>query len=162
VSACSPTEAPGAATAPALRLRVEADAAGVGAASAWIRALAEGLGFGADDVYRLDLCLSEVVTNVVDHSGVGACAGPIGLEAEVAADGSSIAVTVVDDGAAFDPLSAPPPPGFTDPADIEIGGLGIALVRACADACRYERIAGQNVFSFRIDRGGAGAGAGAA
>lgn len=156
MSDCSPIERSAAAAGPAARLSVGADPAGVGAASAWIRALAERLGFPADDVYRLDLCLSEIVTNVYEHGGAGRRAGRVELEAAAAADGSSVAVTVTDDGEPFDPLSAPPPVGFDDPTRIQIGGLGIHLVRTYADACDYTRSARHNVFTFAVHRGGSG------
>jgi anti-sigma regulatory factor (Ser/Thr protein kinase) len=162
VIGCSPTEPSAAAAAGlAVRLSVDADPAGVSTASAWIRALAESLDFPADDVYRLDLCLSEIVANIVEHSGVGRRAGRIALEASAPPGAASMSVSVADDGAAFDPLSAPPPAGFADPARIQIGGLGIHLVRSYADDCGYERLAEQNVFRFAIRRatgGAAGAG----
>ena len=164
MTACSPTEPPahaalvGRTAEPALRLGVGADPAGVSAASAWIREFAASLDFPADDVYRLDLCLSEIVANVVEHSSAGRRVGRVDLEASASADASSISVTVADDGEPFDPLSAPAPAGFGDPAQIQIGGLGIHLVRAYADACRYERAARHNRFTFNVTRGGQGAG----
>jgi serine/threonine-protein kinase RsbW len=113
-------------------------------ASAWARALAEKACLSADRIYAIDLCVVEMVTNVVDHA-YGERPGVIRLELELGSD--SAVLTIIDDGPPFDPLAAPAPnkPGSLDEAGV--GGYGIHMVRATADACRYERRNGQNVFT---------------
>ena len=112
--------------------------------SAWARKLAEDAGLSAERIYALDLCIVEMVTNVVDHS-YGDNPGVIRLELELGPE--TAVLTIVDDGPPFDPLSVPAPNAPASIEEAEIGGYGIHMVRATADDCRYERRNGQNVFT---------------
>jgi serine/threonine-protein kinase RsbW len=115
-----------------------------GEGSAWARGLAEQSQLPAARIDAIDLCIVELVTNVVNHSYRGA-AGEIRLELGLAQEAAVL--TVIDQGPAFDPLSVPAP---TVPASLEeatIGGFGVHLVRSSADACRYNRRDGRNVFT---------------
>ena len=113
--------------------------------SAWARALAERLGLSEERIAALDLCIVELVSNVVDHS-YGEQPGEIRLELDLATPAAAI-LTVIDEGPAFDPLSVPPPAIPTSLDDATIGGYGIHLVRSSADACEYKRHQGRNVFT---------------
>lgn len=128
-------------------LTLDSGIASAGEGSEWARALAEHAGLPLERVAAIDLCIVELVTNIVDHSYRGA-AGEIRLDLDLG-DGAAV-LTVIDDGPAFDPLSVPAP-GI--PASIEeapIGGYGIHLVRSSADACEYARREGRNVFTARF------------
>ena len=119
-----------------------------GEASKWARGLAQDARIPQDRIDALDLCIVELVTNVVDHSYRGS-PGEIRIELEL---GKGAAVlTVIDQGRAFDPLNAPEPvvPALIE--DAPIGGFGIQLVRSTADRCRYQRDAGRNVFTAYFD-----------
>jgi anti-sigma regulatory factor (Ser/Thr protein kinase) len=135
------------------RLTVAADAAAAAAASEWARALGARLGLGERDLYRLDLCVTELVTNVASYAYAGRD-GAIELRAHEDGD---VRVEIVDDGGAFDPLAFETP-AASEGADTPIGGHGIALVRGFADECSYERRGAQNVFAFTIKRGPRAAG----
>jgi serine/threonine-protein kinase RsbW len=115
-----------------------------GEASAWARGLAAAAGLPQDEAYALDLCVVEIVTNVVDHSYRQA-AGEIRLELSVDARGA--VVSILDQGPAFDPLSVPAPVPAASIEQAAVGGLGIQMVRSTADGCRYERRGGWNVFT---------------
>lgn len=121
-----------------------------GEASAWARALAERAGWKEERVYAIDLCVVEIVSNIVAHS-YREGRGEIRLELHLG-DGSAI-LTVIDDGPAFDPLSVPAPaiPASLDEASV--GGYGIHMVRSAARACRYERRDGRNVFTAYFGEG---------
>lgn len=115
-----------------------------GEASAWARGLVERAGWSEERVYALDLCIVEMVSNVVNH-GYSEERGRIWLELHVGEDAGML--TIADEAPPFDPLSAPPP---ASPASLEeassTGGYGIHMVRATASECRYERREGRNVF----------------
>ena len=49
-------------------LTVAADSAAAATASEWARALGERLGLDERDLYRLDLCITELVTNVASYA----------------------------------------------------------------------------------------------
>ena len=115
-----------------------------GDASAWARTLAQKAGLSEDRVYALDLCIVEIVSNVVDHSYRGA-AGEIRVDLGIAGDAAI--VTISDEGPVFDPLSVAPPATPASLDDARVGGYGIHMVRSTADDCRYERREGRNVFT---------------
>jgi anti-sigma regulatory factor (Ser/Thr protein kinase) len=132
------------------RLTVAADAAAATTASAWARALGARLGLGERDLYRLDLCVTELVTNVATYAYADRD-GAIELQAREAHQEGAVRIEIVDGGSAFDPLAFEQPPA-REGADIPVGGHGIALVRGFADECSYERRGAQNVFAFTIKR----------
>jgi anti-sigma regulatory factor (Ser/Thr protein kinase) len=119
-----------------------------GEVSAWARTLAAKAGIPADRIDALDLCIVELVTNVVDHCYRGK-PGEILVELELGR-GAAI-LTVIDQGRAFDPLNVPEPvvPALIE--DAPIGGYGIHLVRSTADRCRYQRDGGRNYFTAYFD-----------
>ena len=120
------------------------------ATSHWIQGLAEEFGFTHEDLYRVDLCLSELVTNVVSYAEAQFAQGPLELHAVV--DGQSATLTLIDPAQPFDPLSVPPPPVALTIGELQIGGQGIHLVRSFCDACRYERSDGHNRFELVFKR----------
>ena len=125
-----------------------ASAPGVsGEASAWVRDLAERAGLSEERTYVLDLAAVEIVSNIADHSYLGKKGSEIRLDLALGPDKAIL--TFIDHGPEFDPLKVPPPaPTTLD--DATIGGLGIQMVRATSDACRYERRDGLNYFTVFI------------
>jgi len=124
-------------------LTLESSLASAGKGSEWARTLAARSGLPEERVGALDLCIVELVSNVVMHSYRGA---PGEIRLDLALDDVGAMLTVTDSGPPFDPLSAPAP---TVPASLEeakIGGYGIHLVRSSADACLYRRRDGRNIF----------------
>ena len=128
-----------------LILRSSETASGEG--SAWARALAEKAGLSPRRIDALDLCIVELVTNVVNHSYRGQ-PGEIRLELGLGEDAA--ALTLIDAGPPFDPLSVPAPAIPASLDDLPVGGFGIHLVRTSADACEYRRHAGRNFFTVRF------------
>ena len=133
-------------------LTVAADANAVTTASNWARSFGAQLGLAAHDLYRLDLCVTELVTNITSH-GYDDRNGLIDLRVEASSDDENIRLEIVDRGRPFDPLAAEPS-ALAAAADeeIRIGGLGLTLVRGFADDCSYERRGAHNVFAFTIKR----------
>jgi anti-sigma regulatory factor (Ser/Thr protein kinase) len=129
-------------------LKVAADAAAVGAASAWARSFGSRLGLTERDLYRLELCVTELVANIATY-GYDAEGGVIDLRA--AASSGEVRLEIVDQGRLFDPL-ATADGGPARGADIAIGGLGLRLVRGFADECRYERVGNSNALLLIFKR----------
>ncbi|PKL55888.1 MAG: ATP-binding protein, partial [Methanomicrobiales archaeon HGW-Methanomicrobiales-6] len=68
------------------------------------------------------------------------------------ADDDAVRVTIIDDGVAFDPLTAPPPPLDVPAEERPIGGLGIHFIRTVMDSVTYARKDGKNVLSMEKKR----------
>lgn len=115
-----------------------------GKASEWARALAERAGLAERRAYALDLCVVEIVTNVVNHGYAGA-PGPIRLELHLGRAAAILAVA--DEAPEFNPLALPTPAVPASLDEAIVGGYGIHMVRSTADGCRYERRGGRNVFT---------------
>ncbi|WP_162232434.1 ATP-binding protein, partial [Methylogaea oryzae] len=105
-------------------------------ASAWLRELGKNQELDEELLFNLDLCASELLTNIGDYA-YGGAVGEIGLE--LLLNRNAATLTLVDAGPPFDPLAQPAP---TLPDSLEnapTGGLGIHLVRQFADTVHYER-----------------------
>jgi anti-sigma regulatory factor (Ser/Thr protein kinase) len=122
-------------------LIVRNDASELSRVSAWVDAWAQHQGLPVTLVHHLDLCATELVTNVIDHAFEGAVTHPISLR--LAMDHDRITLEVEDDGKPFDPRAVAPPPR-TDLDERPPGGWGLAIVRHFADELRYLRTAGRN------------------
>lgn len=125
-------------------ITLESGETACGKASEWARGLAEKAGLSEARVYALDLCVVEMVTNVVNHA-YRRGPGPIRLSLALGDDAAQ--VTILDEGPRFDPLSVPPRAPPTSLEDATVGGYGIHMVRSTATGCRYERRDNRNVFT---------------
>lgn len=111
-------------------------------ASAWLQVLGAEFNFSHEDMYRIELCFEELVTNVVNYSDPQYANQPVDLHAVIEAQRATL--TLIDPAAPYDPFSRPPPPVVTSIEEIKIGGQGIHLVRQFSDAHRYERCDNKN------------------
>lgn len=96
---------------------------------------------------QLSVVVDEIASNAVRHgrAGAEAGAGTGCLTVVLELRPGRVRMEVRDDGAAFDPLAAPPPDTVAALEDRPVGGLGIHLVRRLMDDVRYVRRAGLNV-----------------
>ena len=136
------------------RLTVTGDAAAVATVSAWVRSLGNEAQLLPADVFRLDLCVSELIANIADHGFAEngnlrhrSCKRSACRTAKASASRSPTPAR------SFDPLAVPSASSRRGAiAEAPIGGLGIHLVRTYADECHYERRGERNVFAFLIRR----------
>ena len=117
-------------------LMLESGLAAAGEASIWARTLAAQHGVPAERTGNLDLCIIELINNVVDYAYGG---GPGEIELELMVSPETLLLTVADSGPAFNPLDLAPPTQAKSLDDARVGGLGVHLVRQFADVCHYER-----------------------
>lgn len=133
-------------------LEVGSGAAEVRRALEWLEAICRRRDVPRTSAERLALCLHEALMNAITHGGASATASPIEvvIELKPGARGIEASVTVSDAGTAFDPLSVPPRslPKTLDEA--LPGGLGLAMIRRCADRLGYRRDEGRNHFTFAV------------
>jgi len=105
----------------------------------------------AEPAQAFELALEETFVNIVLH---GAPAGSARVEVSLHLSGGELALTVEDDGPAFDPLSVPPPDVTARLEDRPVGGQGIHLVRQVMEEVSYRRLGRRNQLrmSKRVDR----------
>lgn len=125
------------------RLVLASELASVARASEWLRGLGAEAGLGEEDLYRLDLCASELVTNIVSYAYEEASGHAIELHARTRP--GEVLLEIADDGREFDLSEYEPRPHATSLRDVVPGGWGLRLIRRFADECRYERSAGRNL-----------------
>jgi anti-sigma regulatory factor (Ser/Thr protein kinase) len=86
-------------------------------------------------VHDLQLCLEEIVTNVIKYAFNDHARHEILVR--LAKTPTSVVAVVEDDGIPFDPLEHPRPNLALSLSQTEPGGLGIQLVREYMDELRY-------------------------
>jgi anti-sigma regulatory factor (Ser/Thr protein kinase) len=101
---------------------------------------------------KLDLCLNEVLANLIDHGGAADFTCPVDLTLELAdcGDRGLATLTIVDAGPAFDPLGASRGPLPRTLQEAEPGGLGLLLVNRFMDERSYQRAGDRNVLKLGI------------
>ncbi len=125
------------------------DAALVGATGDWLQSLGDEFGLARDDLYRIQLCFEELVSNIVAYSDAQYAGQTVELRALIGERRATIALT--DPAAPFDPLSRAPPVIASRIEDMPIGGQGIHLARQFSDAQRYERREDRNCIELSFD-----------
>jgi anti-sigma regulatory factor (Ser/Thr protein kinase) len=98
--------------------------------------IARAGGFGAKDVYNIQLAADEAASNVIEHAYEGVNDGLMELSCGVS--GNTITIILVDHGESFDPSAIPLPDLKADLSERKIGGLGIFLMRKLMDEVHYE------------------------
>lgn len=102
--------------------------------------LAEAHAAGVDDAtcQQIELACDEAVTNIVEHAYGGDEMGQIDVRVDVTHN--ALRVTLQDTGKPFNPGNVPLPASLdeSNPKAIDIGGLGIHLMRQLVDDVHYE------------------------
>jgi len=126
-------------------LQVRNDIAELSRLGAWVESWAAQHGVADETAQRIDLCATELVTNVMTHGETAAPARVI--ELRIAGEDGHLVLDIDDDGVAFDPTLAPLPAPVTMESD-RVGGWGMRIVRNLSDEVRYRRAAGRNRLSL--------------
>lgn len=119
--------------------------------SNWINEWARQHQLAYSVAQKLELCSSEVVTNVIGHAYDDKREHEIALRLRRQND--LLNLEVEDDGKPFNPLQVPAHAPMTSLEDARIGGWGIPIVRRLSDALDYRHADGKNclTLSFRCD-----------
>jgi anti-sigma regulatory factor (Ser/Thr protein kinase) len=113
--------------------------------SAWVHDWAEGQHLPPRVALNLDLCSTEVVTNIMTH----ACGqGAQNIFLRLGWQGQDVALEVEDECREFDPRQVPEPVPATSIDDARIGGWGIPIVRRFSDGLRYSHHDGRNCLTL--------------
>lgn len=133
-------------------LEIRAEALELRRASLWLREWAERMAVPGDQIDRLEVCLNEVLANLLEHGGVPVANQPIRLllEAIFPAAGSGVRLVISDGGVPFDPLVACDKPLPASLGEASPGGLGLRLVRAFSDGMAYRVLEECNELSIEM------------
>ncbi|MBP8302412.1 MAG: ATP-binding protein [Planctomycetes bacterium] len=131
-----------------LAIQIRGDLAELAQVNAKVTDLLQRHGTGAEVVYRAQLALEEVLSNVIRHGYEDNPAEhAITIHVQLLPDG--VRLEFVDDGRAFDPLSVAEVDLDLPLEDRRVGGLGVHLLRTMTKGLNYERKAGCN--HLRVD-----------
>lgn len=113
------------------------DLAEIGRLTELVEAFGDAHDFPPKLVFKITLCLDELVTNIIsyayDDDAEHAIRVRLGLDDDV------LTIVVEDDGRAFDPLQQEAADVDSDIEQREVGGLGVHFLRQAMDRLAYER-----------------------
>jgi anti-sigma regulatory factor (Ser/Thr protein kinase) len=122
-------------------VRLAADVAEMPRLAAWVESEAAALSLDARRLYAIQLCLEEVVANLVMH-GRPALGDAIAITVRI--EDAPLRVTVEDDAEPFD-LTELAPATLPDVLEaVEPGGLGLGLVTSFSSSREYRSEGGLN------------------
>ena len=115
----------------------------------FIEDIANELGLGMELRMNLNLVMEEMVSNVIFY------AYPKGSEAEIEliaeSDGKQLSFVLSDNGKEFDPTLKEDANPDINPAEREIGGMGIYIVKNIMNEVSYQRLEGRNLLTMKKD-----------
>ena len=83
--------------------------------------------------HRIEVAVREALANAIEHGNSGDARRPVRVAAQV--DGGVLEVTVVDDGAGFDPSAVPDPRAHEH--RLAPRGRGLLLMRSLVDEVAF-------------------------
>ena len=112
----------------------------------FIEEIGEELRLSAELQMKLNLVLEEMVSNVIFY------AYPDDVEAEIEivakSDSKELTFTLTDQGREFDPTMREETDLSVNPANRDLGGMGIYIVKNIMDKVTYQRLDGKNILTM--------------
>jgi anti-sigma regulatory factor (Ser/Thr protein kinase) len=112
-----------------------------------VESFAEAHQVPATVLHAINLCLDEVVTNIISYAYDDQTDHQITVRLALRA--GELTIEVEDDGKPFNPLTAPEPDLYKPMEERQIGGLGIHLLRNVMDDIEYRRQQDHNLLIMR-------------
>jgi anti-sigma regulatory factor (Ser/Thr protein kinase) len=101
-----------------------------------------------EGAFAIQLCLEEVVANIIMHSSTSA--ERLEIAVELVRVGAAVVARIEDNGREFDPTQVPPPITPTSLAEAKVGNFGVHLVRSFASRIDYKRTRGRNQLTLQL------------
>ena len=112
----------------------------------FIEEIGEELGLSMELQMNLNLVMEEMVTNVIFY------AYPQDEEADIEllakSDGKELTFVLSDQGKEFDPTAKEDNDLSVNPAERELGGMGIFIVKNIMNKVTYQRMEGKNLLTM--------------
>jgi serine/threonine-protein kinase RsbW len=121
-------------------------------AYAWVERLASQHAIPDATQFAMNLCLEEVLSNIMRHGYRGQSDRTIKVQfTNPAAD--YFVFVVEDEAPRFNPLNVPEPPPVKSVKDLPVGGRGVSLLRHYSQTLEYQATPAGNrlTFGFRTD-----------
>jgi serine/threonine-protein kinase RsbW len=134
------------------RLSIRPDPGEIRRSSGWLTSSCLERGVPPEQIGRLELCLNEVLANLIDHGGVERLADPVDLALNVnETDGKGTAtLTILDTCLPFDPLLHQSGATPRSLQEAEPGGLGLMLLKSFSDDLSYRRLDERNELRMSV------------
>ena len=112
----------------------------------FIEEIGEELGLSMELQMNLNLVMEEMVSNVIFY------AYPQGTEADselmAKSDGQKLTFVISDQGREFDPTTKGDTDLSVNPAERDLGGMGIFIVKNIMNEVSYQRLDGKNLLTM--------------
>ena len=112
----------------------------------FVEEIGEELGLNMELQMNLNLVMEEMVSNVIFY------AYPEGEDAEIEllakSDGKELTFVLSDQGKEFDPTAKEDADLDVNPAERELGGMGIFIVKNIMNKVTYQRLEGRNLLTM--------------
>jgi serine/threonine-protein kinase RsbW len=126
-------------------LRIKNQMAELEKVSQFIDEIGEELGLSMELIMNLNLVMEEMVVNVISY------AYPEGTDAEIEllakSDANELTLVLSDQGKEFDPTKKDSDMSV-NPAERELGGMGIYIVKNLMNKVTYQRLEGRNLLTM--------------
>jgi serine/threonine-protein kinase RsbW len=113
----------------------------------FIEQIGEELGLDMELQMNLNLVMEEMVTNVIFYAYPEGTEANIELVAE--SDGKELTLMLSDQGREFDPTQKDSADMDVNPAERDIGGMGIYIVKNIMNKVSYQRLEGKNLLTMK-------------
>ena len=113
----------------------------------FVEEIGEELGLGMELQMNLNLVMEEMVSNIIFYAYPEGTQASIDLMAE--SDGKELTFVLSDQGREFDPTVMDEADVDTNPADRELGGMGIFIVKNIMNQVTYQRLEGKNLLTMK-------------
>ena len=113
----------------------------------FIEEIGNELGLSMELRMNMNLVMEEMVSNVIFYAYPKDVEGEIELVAEC--DGNELCFVLSDSGKEFDPTQKEDANPDINPAEREIGGMGIYIVKNIMNEVSYQRLEGKNLLTMR-------------
>jgi serine/threonine-protein kinase RsbW len=110
----------------------------------WLQSLAERERFSSRLLFKIDLCLSELATNVISYGYASRPAPEEALTVGYQRTATDAIFEIVDHGVPFDPTHYVPAPPAASRKEAEVGGRGLRLVQHYVGSMQHRRQGSDN------------------
>lgn len=115
----------------------------------FVEEIGEELGLDMELLMNLNLVIEEMVVNVISYAYPEGKEADIELKAE--SDGKELTFILTDQGREFDPTLNVSADMDVNPAERDLGGMGIFIVKNIMNEVTYQRLEGKNLLTMKKD-----------